>query len=462
MAQPRSTARTPSPASSTSCSRTLPRAATSAGRFGGYGDGGGRTYQFAGTKGLQIGDGGFVNFNIDRLYNRNVDRSEADWRQLFPNGDPRNDTFDKKYGQWGQSQRDNWAGLINSELPLTENLRAYGWVNYSDKSALNYVNPERVVKANTQSPTATTPNRVSETAVLGVYPDGYQPYMTYVARDAAAAGGLKFSTPSLGSFDFGISYGRNETARYTDSTINPSYGPDSPTSFYLGSWKGDTTSVTLDYLRNVDWLDESVVSAGALYRHEEWKTGDLGDPLGYTSGPLGGRTVASLYGPGGIYSQYAAQFPGVNFATDTSVIPATGSSTAGIQPIDAGSISRDVKGAYRRARHESHGETRRRRNRSLRGLLRLRQHQQLPTHRAIRVRPGVRDSRHGQQWLPCAERGGARPAVHGLHEHLHQQRQQRARRRDERGSSDRAIRPRRPSARNRCSRRSPTRTRSAS
>ena len=98
-----------------------------------------------------------VNFNIDRLYNRNVDRSEADWRQLFPNGDPRNDTFDKKYGQWGQSQRDNWAGLIHSELPLTENLKAYGWVNYSDKSALNYVNPERVVKANTQSPTATAP-----------------------------------------------------------------------------------------------------------------------------------------------------------------------------------------------------------------------------------------------------------------------------------------------------------------
>ncbi len=87
--------------------------------------------------------------------------------------------------------------------------------------------------------------------MLGVYPDGYQPYMTYVARDAAAAGGLKFSTPTIGSFDFGVSCGRNETARYTDSTINPSYGPDSPTSFYLGSWKDDTTSVTLDYLRNV-------------------------------------------------------------------------------------------------------------------------------------------------------------------------------------------------------------------
>ena len=36
----------------------------------------------------------------------------------------------------------------------------------------------------------------------------------------------------------------------------------------------------------------------------------------------------------------------MNFATDTSVIPATGSSTAGVQPIDAGSVTRDVYGGY--------------------------------------------------------------------------------------------------------------------
>jgi len=319
-----------------------------AARFGGYNDGGGRTYQIAGTKGLQLGESGFVNFNLDRLYNRNVDRSEADWRQLFPNGDPRNDTFDKKYGQWGQSQRDNWAGLINSEYEFTDNLRGYGWVNYSDKSALNYVNPERVVKANTQSPTATNPTKVSETAVLAVYPDGYQPFMTYTSKDAAAVAGLKYGNTASGSFDFAVSYGWNETGRYTDHTINPSYGPSSPTSFYLGSWKNDTTSVTLDYLKDISlpFVTSSVLSAGTLYRHESWSTGDLGDAAGYTSGPLGGQTLASLYGPGGIYNSFASQFPGVNFATDTSVIPATGSSTAGIQPIDVGSISRDVEGAY--------------------------------------------------------------------------------------------------------------------
>ena len=318
------------------------------GRYGGYSDGGGKTYQLLGNIAAPLGEDGFVNASVDRLDNDNVDRSAADWRQLFPNGDPRNETFNKKYGQWGQSSRDNWTALVNAELGLTDSLRAYGWANYADKSAMNYVNPERVVKANTRVPTVTDPTRVSETAVLSVYPNGYQPYMTYDAEDIAAVAGLRFDGGDLGNVDFAVSFGQNETSRSTDSTINPSYGPDSPTHFYLGSWKSRTTSVTADYTKDltIPALQSTVLSAGTLFRHEYWGTADLGDAAGYTSGPLAGRTLASLYGPGGIYNSFAAQFPGVNFAADNSVIGATGSSTAGIQPIDAGSVTRDVYGGY--------------------------------------------------------------------------------------------------------------------
>jgi iron complex outermembrane receptor protein len=77
---------------------------------GGYTDGGGHTTAINGWAGVRLGQDGFVNASIDRLKNTNVDRSEADWRQLFPNGDARNTSFDKKYGQWGQSSRDNWSG----------------------------------------------------------------------------------------------------------------------------------------------------------------------------------------------------------------------------------------------------------------------------------------------------------------------------------------------------------------
>jgi iron complex outermembrane receptor protein len=341
-------------------------------RGGAYSDGGGETYQFLGNKGFTLGEKGFVNINIDRLNAGNVDRSAADWRQLFPTGDPRNQTYPKDYGQWGEAARSNWVGLINAELPLADAVTAYGWLNYAKKSTSDYVNPERVVASNTSSTTATSPNQLSPTDELGIYPNGYQPSMTYVAKDYAAVGGVRYATPEFGNLDVGVSYGRNETGRYTDSSINPSWGPASPTSFYLGSWIDHTTSVTADYHRDLDiaFIKSSVLSAGALFRQEAWGTGDVGDYIGYAPGPLAGLPLWSLYStPGtvyagtspaylgktaaqvagsyaGIYDQYASQFSGVNFAAATGSVGATGSSTAGISPVDTGTISRHVSGGY--------------------------------------------------------------------------------------------------------------------
>jgi iron complex outermembrane receptor protein len=316
--------------------------------YGAYTDGGGQTQQYLGTKGWQLGDKGFVNVNVQRLYNSNVDRSTADWRQLFPNGDTRNQTFPAKYGQWGQARRDDWAGLVNAELPVTDAWKAYAWFDFADEATSDYVNPERVVKANTQSATATNPTKVSETAVLSVYPNGYQPWMKYKSRQYDLVAGARYATAEFGELDTSVSFGRDDLGRYTYNTINPSWGPASPTDFYLGSWKSRTTSVTSDYHRDlpIGFVKTAVVTAGALYRSETWGTGDIGDYIGYTAGPLAGQTLASLYGPGGLYNSFASQFPGVNFAADTSVVPATGSSTVGIQPIDAGSVTRHVQGAY--------------------------------------------------------------------------------------------------------------------
>src|SRR5262245_18106580 len=53
--------------------------------FGEYSDGGGQTQSVNGSAGFSFAaDRGFVNVSADYLRNDNVDRSEADWRQLFP------------------------------------------------------------------------------------------------------------------------------------------------------------------------------------------------------------------------------------------------------------------------------------------------------------------------------------------------------------------------------------------
>jgi iron complex outermembrane receptor protein len=315
---------------------------------GGYTDGGGLTRSIKGWNGFQLGERGFVNFSADYLTNDNVDRSEADWRQLFPNGDPRNETFDKKYGEWGQQEREHFSALVNLGYEISDELEAYGWANYARQDGLNYVNPERLVKGVTSNASGTDGVRISERAVIGIYPDIYQPYMTNEAEDLAAVAGLRYDSDSLGTLDTAVSFGQNETGRATHQTVNPSWGEESPTSFSHGSWQSRTTSVTTDYTKDlpVGGLESLVLSAGALYRHEYWGTEDLGDPRGYEGGPLAGLTVAQVYGPGGVYERYASLFPGVNFATDTTRIPTTGSSSSGTPAEDAGSITRDVKGGY--------------------------------------------------------------------------------------------------------------------
>jgi|HigsolmetaAR202D_1030399.scaffolds.fasta_scaffold00558_14 iron complex outermembrane receptor protein len=316
--------------------------------IGGYTDGGGFTRSVNAWNGFTLGDRGFVNVSADYLKNDNVDRSEADWRQLFPDGDPRNETFNKKYGQWGQQAREHFSALVNFGYELTDSLEAYGWVNYADKEGLNYVNPSRIVKSVTNSPTVTDGRRISEQAVLSIYPDIHQPYITYHAEDIAAVAGLRFGNDVFGTLDTAVSFGRNETGRHTYETVNPSWGEESPTDFYLGSWESRTTSVTVDYRKDLDVsaFESLVFSAGALYRHEYWGTEDIGDRQGYEPGPLAGLTIAQVYGPGGVYERFVPQFPGVDFANDNSRIPTTGSSTAGVTPEDVGSITRNVKGGY--------------------------------------------------------------------------------------------------------------------
>ncbi len=67
---------------------------------------------------------------------------------LFPNGDARNWAFNKQYGQWGQSTRDNWTAQRSTPKWLGDDKRACapGWANYADKLALNYVNQNALSK----------------------------------------------------------------------------------------------------------------------------------------------------------------------------------------------------------------------------------------------------------------------------------------------------------------------------
>lgn len=287
-------------------------------RYGSYSDGGGVTKAINGWKGLSLGEAGFVNLSFDYLNSAQVDRSEADWRPLFADGDPRNDTFDKKYGRWGQASRENISFLANSELAIGAGT-AYAWANYADKRTGNYVNPERQV-IGTGLPN--DPLKPNTSSVTGLYPDLYQPRRNYYSTDWAGAVGYRFGDEDSGKLDVGASWGQNVTSISVLDTANPSWGANSATKFDLGEWRSSQISITADYVRSFSptWAAAPIlVSAGVLSRRESWGISEFGDEASYTNGGL------SNAGNG---------------------IPITASGGAGLRPVDGGTVRRSVKGVY--------------------------------------------------------------------------------------------------------------------
>jgi len=288
-------------------------------RYGGYTDGGGETHAVNGWKGFQLGqDAGFVNLSFDYLKSGQVDRAEDDWRQLFPTGDSRNQTYDKDYGHWGQASRENFSFLANSELKIGGGT-AYAWVNYADKRTGNYVNPERLVLG-TGRPGDAIRNNTSNN--LDIYPNGYQPRRNYYSTDWAGVLGYRFGEEATGKLDIGVSWGENVTWIKGLDTTNPSWGAASPTTFDMGGWRSTQTSVTADYVRSISpsWASAPILlNAGLLTRRETWGINSFGDEASYTNGGL---------------------------SNSTNGIPVTASSSAGLMPIDGGTVDRNVKGAY--------------------------------------------------------------------------------------------------------------------
>ncbi|TDN56816.1 iron complex outermembrane receptor protein [Azoarcus indigens] len=288
-------------------------------RYGGYTDGGGETHAVNGWKGFQLGqDAGFVNLSFDYLKSGQVDRAEDDWRQLFPTGDARNQTYDKDYGHWGQASRENFSFLANSELKLGDGT-AYAWVNYADKRTGNYVNPERLV-IGTGLPGDLIRDNTSNN--LAIYPNGYQPRRNYYSTDWAGVLGYRFGEEATGKLDIGVSWGENVTWIKGLDTTNPSWGAASPTTFDMGGWRSTQTSVTADYVRSISpsWAPAPIlINAGLLTRRETWGIDSFGDEASYTNGGL---------------------------SNSSNGIPVTASSSAGLMPIDGGTVDRNVKGAY--------------------------------------------------------------------------------------------------------------------
>lgn len=281
--------------------------------------------------GTHLGEG-FVRFAVEAKYRDRADSSAEPLPRIFPlvNGqpDPREANVDHVIaGGYGRSNRDTIVNSsVNAELPLSEGLTLYNF------STLSYRNIKDARGASVPSPTGYggLPNPQGLTSLPQIYPAGFQAYRRIWEWDYQTALGLKGDLGSWG-FDLSSSYGRDHVKLGAANTLNPSLGPSSPTSFFMGKQIQSLWVNNLDISRDFDiGFDKPLALAfGVEHRWEKFQN-IAGEPDSYRDGgyiiPNDGTPFGQLYGG-------RSPSPGLVSFTGTS-------------PADAASLSRNNLAAY--------------------------------------------------------------------------------------------------------------------
>lgn len=185
---------------------------------------------------------------------------------------------------WGQPNSEAVRFFYNAGLPLNDALELYSFGNYSDSSgdgSFFYRYPGngtiedlRLADGSIYSP-------------LALFPGGFTPRFEGEIEDYSFVAGLRGDIDEVTGFDVSMRYGFNEIAYTLMNTINPSLGPDTPTSFRPGDLSNEELQIQADLTREVDLGVYSPVlfAAGLSYMEETYEVVE-GERDSYIPGPF--------------------------------------------------------------------------------------------------------------------------------------------------------------------------------
>ncbi len=303
---------------------------------GSYFEGDGDTTTFSGNIGLPFTSQGFANFSVEYREAddtvRSVQRDDA--QGLIDAGN----TFVANPAQvWGNPEIKYDAKFFaNFGLELSSTSEAYMFANYAEREVdggFYFRNPHTRGGVNggpgvVEDDGTTTPTllvgdldgvgvgiecpvvRITDGNVLDdadyaliadnstavgqncwafneMFPGGFTPRFGGVVSDASIAIGTKGELDGDWTYDVSVYAGQNEIDFAIRNTVNPSLGPDTPTSFKPGRYIQDERSFNLDLTKALDaGLAEPLFIAGGFeWRYESYDS-IAGDPKSYEVGPL--------------------------------------------------------------------------------------------------------------------------------------------------------------------------------
>lgn len=229
----------------------------------------GRTTTVSGWQGLKLLGDGFLTVSAEYRSREHTNRSDID-RRVTPN---------RITSRFGDADVDDLAVYLNAGKPLNDIWELYGWYGYQHRDASS--------AATYRLPTDTQQN------ILSVYPNGYLPLLTTDTEDNSAGLGLRGEIAGFKT-DINVVYGKNDIDFGVQNTINPSYGPTSPTSFQAGGLTYDQVVVGADFSREfeVGLAGPLNVAFGLEARQETYKI-NQGEEASWARGPISGVTFGS-------------------------------------------------------------------------------------------------------------------------------------------------------------------------
>ena len=345
-----------------------------------FGAGDGESYRLAGNVGLPLGPGGFANLSLQYGASNQTDRAapRRDAVALIAAGNTH--VASEAPQLWGAPEVDDDLALFgNFGYTLPAGVELYAHTNYASKTVTGgffFRNPnvQRGVYSNDNGRTlligdaraargagsagcptvAVTDDRPDPAAlqrvlddpdcfsVQEIFPGGYTPRMGGTVTDMAIVGGARGGAGDL-DWDVGGSLGVHDADLFIGNTVNASLGPDSPTSFGIGTDRQREINLQADVSYAV--TDLVNLAAGLEWRDERYGIRS-GDPATSAVGPYHAQGFfAGAHGYPGHGSLQAGDWSRANFAAygDLEVTGADGGWTVG--------------GAIRAERFEDFGAT---------------------------------------------------------------------------------------------------------
>lgn len=271
---------------------------------GQFGEGDGTSTSVQGNIGLPLGDSGFLSISGEWSKADATIRSEQYCESWFCL-DPSNPVYDTTASYttytenpnfmaavaamgpvvqpWGQPNTEATRLFFNAGRPVGDSAEVYAFGNYSKSEAdggFFYRYPFNGTIEELREPDG------SVYFPLELHPGGFTPRFFGEVFDYSLVAGFKGDTAGGLSYDISARTGESKVEYTLKNTINPSLGPDSPTSFRPGDLINEEFQLQADFAMEFDMGMTSplLLGFGASYMEETYDIVE-GELLSYQAGP---------------------------------------------------------------------------------------------------------------------------------------------------------------------------------